>query len=179
MTEFDVDGKIIQCTETHPFQVKGKGWVDASELVPGDEGYTNDWGTATVKSVNLLILEEPVEVYNFEVEDCHTYYVGDNCVLVHNGPCFDPKKDSIKRVKLSNDKYVYLQGEGSPYAGKYISPDGYGHGGAFNPNGGSMYKLLEPMAGNKVRLIGDLDKAGNLMTKHSSNLNKVYKIISG
>ena len=31
-----------------------------------------------------LHLEEPVAVYNFEVEDYHTYYVGDAEVLVHN-----------------------------------------------------------------------------------------------
>ena len=30
------------------------------------------------------ILEAPVTVYNFQVEDFHTYYVGDNAVLVHN-----------------------------------------------------------------------------------------------
>lgn len=29
-------------------------------------------------------LPEPVQVFNFEVEDFHTYYVGAGCVLVHN-----------------------------------------------------------------------------------------------
>ena len=38
---------------------------------PGDVAYTKDWDTAVVKSVNLLELDEPVEVFNFEVEDCH------------------------------------------------------------------------------------------------------------
>ena len=32
LIELDIDGEIIQCTETHPFQVKGKGWVDACDL---------------------------------------------------------------------------------------------------------------------------------------------------
>ncbi len=84
LIELDLDGETIQCTETHPFQVKGRGWVNASELTPGDIVYTKDWGTATVNSVNLLELEEPVEVFNFEVEDCHTYFVGDGFFLVHN-----------------------------------------------------------------------------------------------
>ena len=87
LIELDIDGEIIQCTETHPFQVKGKGWMDACDLVPGDVVYTKDWNTATVKSVNLLELDEPVEVFNFEVEDCHTYFVGDLYVLVHNAAC--------------------------------------------------------------------------------------------
>ena len=34
LIELDIDGELIQCTETHPFQVKGKGWVDASDLAP-------------------------------------------------------------------------------------------------------------------------------------------------
>ena len=42
LTELDIDGEVIQCTETHPFQVKGKGWVNACELVPGDVVYTKD-----------------------------------------------------------------------------------------------------------------------------------------
>ena len=84
LIELDIDGEIIQCTETHPFQVKGRGWVNASDLTPNDIVYTKDWNTATVKSVKLLELDEPVEVFNFEVEDCHTYFVGDSYILVHN-----------------------------------------------------------------------------------------------
>ena len=43
--------------------------------------------TATVQSVNLLALDEPTPVFNFEVEDCHTYFVDDSYVLVHNSNC--------------------------------------------------------------------------------------------
>ena len=59
--------------------------MDACELAPGDVVYTKGWNTATVNSVSLLELNEPVEVFNFEVEDFHTYFVGDGLVLVHNG----------------------------------------------------------------------------------------------
>ena len=34
LVELEIGGEIIRCTETHPFQVKDKGWVDAAELVP-------------------------------------------------------------------------------------------------------------------------------------------------
>lgn len=90
-------------TETHPFQVKGKGWLDASELTPGDVVYTKDWCTATVNSVNLLELEEPVEVFNFEVEDCHTYFVGDGLFLVHNAGCGDYKKIDPKKFEADHN----------------------------------------------------------------------------
>ena len=55
--------------------------------MPNDIVYIKDWNTATIKSVNLLELDEPVEVFNFEVEDCHTYFVGELNVLVHNAGC--------------------------------------------------------------------------------------------
>ena len=90
LIELDIDGEIIQCTETHPFQVKDKGWIDACNLNPKDIVYTKDWGTATVQSVDLLELDEPVEVFNFEVEDYHTYFISELNVLVHN-TC--PNKD--------------------------------------------------------------------------------------
>ncbi len=32
----------------------------------------------------IELTEEPVSVYNFQVEDFHTYFVGENCVWVHN-----------------------------------------------------------------------------------------------
>lgn len=95
LIELDIDGEIIQCTETHPFQVKGKGWVDACNLNTGDIVYTKDWNTATVKSVNLLELDEPVEVFNFEVEDCHTYFVGEQKAFSHI-----LKKNKTKSVSL-------------------------------------------------------------------------------
>ncbi len=87
LIELDIDGEIIRCTETHPFQVKGKGWVDSCNLKPGDAVYTKDWSIATINNVSLLELDEPVEVFNFEVEDCHTYFIGEQCVLVHNSSC--------------------------------------------------------------------------------------------
>ena len=46
--------------------------------------YMQEERTATVQSVNLLALDEPTPVFNFEVEDCHTYFVGECCILIHS-----------------------------------------------------------------------------------------------
>ena len=32
----------------------------------------------------MTFVDSPVMVYNFQVEDYHTYFVGENCILVHN-----------------------------------------------------------------------------------------------
>ena len=103
LIELDIDGEIIQCTETHPFQVKGKGWVDASNLAPNDIVYTKNWNTATVQSVSLLELDEPVEVFNFEVEDCHTYFVGNSFILVHNSCNVHGKSHGSPEHKAATD----------------------------------------------------------------------------
>ncbi len=84
LVELVINGESIQCTDTHPFQVKGKGWVNAGDLQVGDLVYDKEWNTAPIERVEFLRLPDPVEVYNFEVEDCHTYYVGDGLWLVHN-----------------------------------------------------------------------------------------------
>ena len=102
LIELDIDGEIIQCTETHPFQVKGKGWVNASDLAPNDVVYTKDWNTAVVKSVSLLELDEPVEVFNFEVEDCHTYFVGNQNIIVHNTNCGASNTSELSDDALRN-----------------------------------------------------------------------------
>ena len=37
-----------------------------------------------VEAIEHELLESPITVYNFEVEDFHTYHVGSASVLVHN-----------------------------------------------------------------------------------------------
>lgn len=46
-----------------------------------------DGSYAEVEAVKVEILEVPVNVYNFEVEDWHTYHVGIHGILVHNLDC--------------------------------------------------------------------------------------------
>ena len=113
LIELDIDGEIIQCTETHPFQVKDKGWVNAADLKPYDLIYTKDWNFVSVHSVNLIELDKPTEVFNFEVEDCHTYFVGEQCILVHNASCHDKTwgkkrrqhwKDEAQKI-VDNDQF--------------------------------------------------------------------------
>ena len=58
--------------------------MDAAELVPGDLVYRKNWQISPVQRVTIITLSEPVEVFNFEVEDCHTYFIGDGCWIVHN-----------------------------------------------------------------------------------------------
>ena len=74
-------------TRNHLFWVEGRGWLraDALESEPL-------WSTDARLRANLLDFDdEPTTVYNLEVSEFHSYFVGHNHVLVHNG---DPDSSS-------------------------------------------------------------------------------------
>ena len=79
-----VDGEEIVATPTHPFYCPVKGWTDAAHLRAGDILVLVNGEYVVVEKIQHELLESPVKVYNFQVEDYHTYYVSDNGVLVHN-----------------------------------------------------------------------------------------------
>ena len=79
-----INGEEIITTETHPFYVKERGFVDAGKLLTGDFLLDVYGNVLVVEYTRTEYLEEPEAVYNFQVEDFHTYYVGEQFVLVHN-----------------------------------------------------------------------------------------------
>ncbi len=79
-----VNGEEIVTTPEHPFYVSNNGWVGAINLRAGDKLVLVNGEFAVVEKVQHEILEHPITVYNFEVEDFHTYYVGNIGILVHN-----------------------------------------------------------------------------------------------
>ena len=79
-----VNGEEIVCTPSHPFYSPVKGWTDAVSLRAGDILVLVNGEYVVVEKVQHEILEAPVTVYNFQVEDYHTYYVTDTGILVHN-----------------------------------------------------------------------------------------------
>ena len=78
-----VNQEEIVATPRHPFYSPVKGWTEAVHLRAGDILVLVNGEYAVVEAVQHEILEEPVAVYNFNVEDYHTYYVASG-VLVHN-----------------------------------------------------------------------------------------------
>ena len=79
-----VNGEEIVCTNEHPFYSPVKGWTEACRLRAGDILVTVNGEYVVVEKVQHEILENPIKVYNFEVEGFHTYYVGNSSILVHN-----------------------------------------------------------------------------------------------
>ena len=79
-----VNGETLTCTPEHPFYVPKKGWTSAVDLRAGDILVMLNGEYVVVEQVQHELLESPETTYNFEVEDYHTYYVGEKSVLVHN-----------------------------------------------------------------------------------------------
>lgn len=83
-----VNSEEIVATGTHPFYVYKFGWITARALRAGDILVLSNGELVTVEWIDHEILESPIYVYNFEVEDFHTYFVGESGIFVHNGgPC--------------------------------------------------------------------------------------------
>ena len=79
-----VNGEEIVTTVDHPFYVKNQGFIKAGELIVGDELLDVNGNVLLVENFAVELTDEPTTVYNFQVEDFHTYYVGKNGILVHN-----------------------------------------------------------------------------------------------
>ena len=97
-----IEGEEIQTTPGHPFYTEEEGWVSAKDLEAGDKVTTADGEEATVDKVEKEELDEPVNVYNFNVMDYHTYYVGEGSVLVHN-KCETAKNTAEEANKSLNN----------------------------------------------------------------------------
>ena len=101
-----INGEKIETTEEHPFYVEGRGWTEAASLKEGDEVRTADGSVVAVEASESIKLSEPVKVYNFEVEDFHTYYVSEQKVLVHNTCAMTAKNVSVHVGKSGDTKYI-------------------------------------------------------------------------
>ena len=60
-----------------------------------------------IEDYRIELTEEPVSVYNFQVDDYHTYFVGDCAVWVHNAegcgrPFTNDQQKLIKEAKNAN-----------------------------------------------------------------------------
>jgi hypothetical protein len=72
----------IETTAEHPFWVEGRGWTNTSLIGPGATIATANGVGAVVDCV--LSTGYSIDVYNIEIEEFHTYFVGAIGLWVHN-----------------------------------------------------------------------------------------------
>lgn len=96
-----INGEIIKTTANHLFYVKDVGFVHVKKLCIGDKLIDSNGNIIVVEDVKVEFTEKAVKVYNFQVEDFHTYHVGMQGVLVHNECDYNDGRYSGDLVKVS------------------------------------------------------------------------------
>ncbi|MGV2875798.1 polymorphic toxin-type HINT domain-containing protein [Macrococcus capreoli] len=90
------NGEVIESTPHHLYFTTNRGFIVAEELLHGDTLLTEQ---QLVEVNNVETKDINTDVYNIEVEDYHTYFIGQNSVLVHND-CTDAE------MKIGYGKYL-------------------------------------------------------------------------
>ena len=111
----------IFCTQYPESGVaQGKGWTPAYALASGDILLTDEDEFVTISAVRRRSLSDPVDVYNMTVGDAeddqyHTYFVGEDSVLVHNAckPTNKEVKNARQKAVRDHKKQVYEELFGS------------------------------------------------------------------
>jgi hypothetical protein len=84
LVHLTINGEEIVTTVDHPFYVQGKGFINAGNLLVGDRLVSVNGEDLSVDDCYIEECDFPTTVYNFQVEDYHTYFVGQSAVWVHN-----------------------------------------------------------------------------------------------
>ncbi|WP_207761506.1 polymorphic toxin-type HINT domain-containing protein [Leptospira perolatii] len=146
------DGLLLETTWSHPFRrlktenrrenfsVENSEWTQAWNLKAGDITLTASGDTLEINSIEVDTRGE--KVYNFEVEDFHTYFVGETGVWVHNA---DYNSISMGTRELNLN---YTQ-NGKDISGRYLQV-------VKDENGYSVYQDKENGS------VLTLDKNGNM-----------------
>ncbi|MBI2566787.1 MAG: Hint domain-containing protein [Candidatus Schekmanbacteria bacterium] len=88
--------ETLRVTAEHPFWVEGRGWVAAQELEAGNELLSAHGGWLRVTGGTWV--PATATVYNLEVADHHTYFVGRGGAWVHNSCAAKASGRSANRV---------------------------------------------------------------------------------
>ena len=107
--ELYTEEEIIETTAEHPFLTEN-GWKDAAELQTGDRIKSRNEEDVEIKDVKFSY--KPRKVYNFEVSNWHTYFVGALQWLVHNAKkCLSKLPQQIHHFATNKSKKYTKQFE--------------------------------------------------------------------
>ncbi|WP_318654258.1 polymorphic toxin-type HINT domain-containing protein [Enterococcus sp. S22(2020)] len=84
LVRITIGSEMIETTEEHPFYLPSKGWIKAKELTCNDDLIDSVGNSLSITDIQIINLNKPTKVYNFEVENAHTYFVSNLSILVHN-----------------------------------------------------------------------------------------------
>ncbi len=130
-----VAGEVIEATEQHVFYIDNVGWIPASMIEEGDKVVLQSGDKSTVEKIDKLVHNELIAVYNFEVEDFHTYFVSDASVLVHNNGGCTVDISSNMKSRVENSEVIKPNKRGNAPISKKDNRPIEIHHDEQNPNG--------------------------------------------
>ena len=83
---------IFDVTDDHPWRAANGRWVQTAALRPEVRLIRSQGPPATV--VSVVHTDRVEQTYNLDVDDFHTFFVGEDRVWVHNA-CDPPKRINI------------------------------------------------------------------------------------
>ena len=176
LVHLTVNGEEIVTTVDHPFYVKNQGFIKAGELIVGDELLDVNGNVLLVENFDVELTDEPVKVYNFKVEDFHTYFVGNCKIWVHNNDCakkvesgeieLETKKQKGNYGEMKMDEHYDSKGFEKMHNGVESLDDKIHHGidGVYknkDPNGDPKFIIAEAKYGSSQ--LGNTKKSGPQM----------------
>ena len=176
LVHLTVNGEEIVTTVDLPFYVKNQGFIKAGELIVGDELLDVNGNVLLVENFDVELTDEPVKVYNFKVEDFHTYFVGNCKIWVHNNDCakkvesgeieLETKKQKGNYGEMKMDEHYDSKGFEKMHNGVESLDDKIHHGidGVYknkDPNGDPKFIIAEAKYGSSQ--LGNTKKSGPQM----------------
>jgi hypothetical protein len=155
------DSEVLEPTFYHRFwSADREDWVPAGELVPGEQVATRD-GVAGVAAI--VAKPGTHRVFNFEVEQEHTYFVGESGAWVHNA-CDVQLFRNLFPEDVGRSANFALEQRGSQFFlrgpnGRLIRPSGsYNfvtnrHGSVVLSRSGAHFEIA---SGDAVRFAGEI-----------------------
>ncbi|MFR9238756.1 MAG: polymorphic toxin-type HINT domain-containing protein, partial [[Eubacterium] siraeum] len=174
--DIDINGEEIVTTDNHPFYVQGRGFIKAEGLFVGDKLISVDGKDLIVETHDIEQCEKPITVYNFKVEDYHTYFVGNCKIWVHNNDCvkkvesgeieLETKKQKGNYGEMKMDEHYDSKGFEKMHNGVESLDDKIHHGidGVYknkDPNGDPKFIIAEAKYGSSQ--LGNTKKSGPQM----------------
>ena len=169
-----IGSKEIVTTENHPFYVEGKGFVHAGELKEGEKVVTASGETLTVDKVNIEKTKEKTKVYNFEVEDWHTYFVSTEEILVHND-CRAPLPEGMGKV----DFIVDTDGTAIPMKNSYKKFNELKRDLGNAPKGEAKHHIVEQNPTNKSQFLPEMIQNKQNVIDLNDAAGEVHRQITG
>ena len=175
------NGEEIITTDNHPFYVQGRGFINAGNLLVGDKLISVNGEDLFVEKHYIEETDVPVDVYNFQVEDHHTYFVGECCAWVHNKNCpphmnEDGTLKPNQEYKAGENGYTYKTDANGNISSAHADELKFKtHDGRLNHNSNTAGKLPGDDAGHLFAdQFGGSPDLDNLVSQRS-DLNRAVK----